>query len=146
MFVLFIYRNKMQGTTLRRDDLVLPDLSYKIVGVLLNVYGQLGYGLYEKTYQRAVAVSLGQESLKFVEQLYVPIIFEGKVVGKNYLDFLVEDKVAIELKRGDKFVKAHIDQLYNYLVANYLELGILVYFGPQRLHYKRIVNLKPSQG
>jgi len=135
----------MQEPTLRRQDLVLPDLSYKIVGVLLNVYGQLGYGLYEKTYQKAVALGLGLQGFNYVGQQYAPIIFEGKVVGKNYLDFVVEGKVAIELKRGDKFVKAHIDQLYNYLVAHNLELGILVYFGPHQLHYKRIVNLKPSQ-
>src|SRR4051812_26045783 len=96
---------------LRRNDLILPDLSYKIVGVLLKVYGELGYGLYEKTYQNAVAVGLIQAPLKYTEQLYAPVIFGGKVVGKNYLDFVVEGKVAVELKRGDKFVKAHIDQL-----------------------------------
>lgn len=131
----------MTPIVLKRQDLIFPDLCYKIVGVILNVYGQLGYGLYEKTYQKAVAVGFAKAGLKYAEQLYVPIIFEDKIVGKNYLDFLVEDKVAIELKRGDKFCKAHIDQLYNYLVANNLKLGILVYFGPNRLHYKRIVNL-----
>ena len=129
-------------TNLRRDDLVLPELSYKIVGVFLNVYGQLGYGLYEKTYQKAVALGFKMAGFKFTEQLYAPIIFEGQVVGKNYLDFVVEEQVAVELKRGDKFVKAHIEQLYNYLVAHNLQLGILVYFGPNRLHYKRIVNVK----
>ena len=136
----------MSNIILRRDDLVLPDLSYKIVGVLLNVYGQLGYGLYEKTYQKAAAIGFGQVNLKYVEQLYVPIMFEGKIVGKNYLDFVIENQVAVELKRGDKFVKAHIDQLYNYLVAHNLQLGILVYFGPQRLHYKRVVNIHKKPG
>ena len=131
----------MTPAILKRQDLVYPDLSYKIVGVLLNVYGQLGYGLYEKTYQKAVAAGLKKEGLKFKEQLYVPVKFENKVVGRNFLDFLVEDVIALELKRGDKFVKAHIDQLYNYLVANNMKLGILVYFGPQRLHYKRILNI-----
>ncbi len=134
----------MTPTVLKRQDLVYPDLSYKIVGVLLNVYGQLGHGLYEKTYQKACAVGFDKAGLKYIEQLYVPVYFEGKVVGKNYLDFLVESKVAVELKRGDKFCKAHIDQLYNYLVANNLQLGILAYFGPNQLHYKRIVNLKPK--
>ncbi len=131
----------MTPSILRRQDLIHPELSYKIVGVLLNVYGQLGYGLYERAYQKAVGVGFKKAGLLFVEQLYAPIVFEGTVVAKNYLDFLVEDKVAVELKRGDKFVKAHIDQLYNYLVAKDLRLGILVYFAPNRLHYKRIVNL-----
>lgn len=132
----------MTPTPLRRQDLVHPELSFKIVGVLLNVYGQLGHGLYEKTYQKATAIGLNQTGLKYTEQLYAPIIFEGKVVGKNYFDFLVENLVVVELKRGDKFTKAHIDQVYNYLVAKNLQLGILAYFGSSGLHYKRIVNIK----
>lgn len=133
----------MTPTVLKRQDLVCPDLSYKIVGVLLNVYS-LGHGLYEKTYQKACAIGFSLVGLSYTEQLYAPVFFEGKVVGKNYLDFLVDGKVAVELKRGDKFCKAHIDQLYNYLVANNLQLGILAYFGPNQLHYKRIVNLSPK--
>jgi len=134
----------MTPAILRRQDLIHPDLGYKIVGVLLNVYGQLGYGLYEKTYQKAVALGLKKIGFKYIEQLYAPIIFEGVVVGRNYFDFLVEGLVVVELKRGDKFTKAHIDQVYNYLVAKNLELGILAYFGPNGLHYKRILNIKPK--
>lgn len=135
----------MTPAILQRQDLVHPDLGYKIVGVLLNVYGQLGYGLYEKAYQKACALGFNKVGLSFVEQLYAPVVFEGIVVARNYLDFVVEGLVAVELKRGDKFVKAHIDQLYNYLVANNLQLGILVYFGPNRLHYKRILNINNIQ-
>lgn len=131
----------MTPTVLKRQDLIYPELCFKIVGVLLNVYGALGYGLYEKTYQKAVAVGLAKSNLLFIEQLYAPIMFENKIVGKNYFDFLVENKVVVELKRGDKFSKAHIDQVYNYLVAKKLQLGILAYFSPSGLHYKRIVNI-----
>src|SRR5690349_12785577 len=132
----------MTPAILQRQDLIYPELSYKIVGVLFNVYGKLGYGLKEKAYQKATALGLAKMGLSFIEQLYAPVIFEGIVVEKNYLDFLVEGLVALELKRGDKFVKAHIDQLFDYLVAKKLQLGLLVYFGPQRLHYKRIVNIE----
>lgn len=131
----------MTPAILFRQDLIHPDLGYKIVGVLLNVYGQLGYGLYEKSYQKATALGFRKERMSFREQLYAPVMFEGVVIARNYLDFVVEGLVAVELKRGDKFTKAHIDQLYNYLVANNLQLGILAYFGPNRLHYKRIVNI-----
>ena len=136
----------MTPAILQRQDLVYPDLSYEIVGVLLNVYGKLGYGLREKSYEKAVALAFKQKGLKFAEQLYAPIVFEGEVIEKNYLDFLVEDKVVVELKRGDKFVKNHIDQVYSYLTNNKLELGILVYFAPQRLHYKRILNVQAKKG
>jgi GxxExxY protein len=131
----------MTPAILQRQDLVHPELCYKIVGVLLNVYGKLGYGLREQAYEKAAALAFKKEGLTFVEQLYAPIMFEGEVVEKNYLDFLVEGKVVVELKRGDKFVKNHIDQVHNYLSNNKLQLGILAYFAPQRLHYKRIVNI-----
>ena len=101
-----------------------------------------GHGLYEKTYQKAVAVALKKRGLNFEEQLYVPIFFEGEKVGINYFDYLVEGKVVVELKKGDIFVKAQIDQVYNYLCAKDLRLGILAYFGPQRLHYKTVLNVR----
>lgn len=124
-----------------REDLVHKELCYQIVGVLFEVYKELGFGHPEKTYQRAISVALTERKIKFVEQLYVPVIFSGKVVGKNFLDFYIEDKVVLEIKKGDYFVPADIKQVYKYLVANDLQLGILAYFAPKTLHWKRIVNL-----
>jgi GxxExxY protein len=100
-----------------REDLVYYHECYKIVGVLLSVYNQLGYGYEEKTYQKAIAISLKKEGHKFVEQLYAPVIFEGKVIDKNFLDFLIDDVIILEIKRGDHFSATHIKQVYEYLVA-----------------------------
>lgn len=124
-----------------REDLVYKDLCYKVVGVLMSVYNTLGYGHPEKTYQSAVALAFKKEGLEFVEQLYVPVTYQDKVVGKNYFDFLVDGKVVLEIKKGDHFSKVHIEQVYKYLVANKLQLGILAYFAPRVVHWKRIVNL-----
>lgn len=60
----------------------------------------------------------------------------------NFFDFLIEDKIVLELKKGDRFSKTHIDQVNQYLVSKNLKLGILAYFAPNKVHYKRIVNLK----
>lgn len=127
--------------TLKRDDLIYPELSYQIIGILFDVYNQLGHGLSEKIYQRAVALALKNSSLKFCEQVYAPLIYNGQKVGNNFFDFLVEEKVVLELKKGDRFVKGHIDQLFQYLVTSKLKLGILAYFAPRNLHFKRIVNI-----
>jgi GxxExxY protein len=101
----------------------------------------LGYGLSEKTYQKAVALAFSEKKIGFVEQLYAPVVFKEKIVAKNFFDFLIEDVLVLELKRGDKFSKAHIEQVFNYLKTKKLKLGILAYFGPSRLHFKRIVNI-----
>lgn len=125
-----------------REDLLFPELSYKLVGILFDVYNELGHGHPEKTYQKAVAIRLTQAGVKFVEQLYAPVLLDGVVVGKNFFDFLIADKIVLEIKKGNYFSRLHIDQVNKYLVANNLQLGILAYFAPRTVHFKRIVNIK----
>ncbi|OFX40260.1 MAG: hypothetical protein A2X08_05760 [Bacteroidetes bacterium GWA2_32_17] len=132
----------MKEPIIHRADLVYPELCYQIIGILFEVYNELGYGHAEKIYQKAVAIALKNAGLKFIEQKYYPLKFKGEKIGSGFFDFIIEDKIVLELKKGNRFVKAHIDQVYEYLVSNNLKLGILSYFAPRNLHYKRIVNLK----
>jgi GxxExxY protein len=134
----------MKSTALKRSDLVYPELCYQTIGVLFSVYNELGYGHKEKIYQKAVAEAFRECGLKFREQLYAPVIFRGKNIGKNYFDFLIDDKLVLEIKRDDYFHKSHIEQLYNYLVVKDLKLGLLIYFTPRNLHFKRVVNIANS--
>ncbi len=99
------------------------------------------YGRSEKVYQRAVALGLKDSGLEFKEQFYMPLIYKNKQIGNNRFDFLIADKMILEIKKGDRFIKSHIDQVYSYLVGSNLKLGILAYFAPRNLHFKRIVNL-----
>ncbi len=131
----------MEVAKIKRDDLIYPDFCYKIVGVLFDVYNKLGNGHQEKTYQNAVSEGLKNQGFNFREQVYSPVEYLGKKVGRSYFDFLIEDKIVLELKKGDKFAKAHIDQVYAYLVSRNLKLGILAYFSPRNVHYKRIINI-----
>lgn len=126
---------------LKRKDLIYPALCYQLIGVLFEIYNELGYGHKEIIYQKAMANLLKKMGISFKEQIYNPITFKGDNIGKNYFDFLIEDKIIVELKRGNYFHKAHIEQVYQYLVSSNLKLGLLVYFSPQKLHFKRIVNL-----
>lgn len=132
----------MEEAKTYKEDLIYPELCYKLVGILFEVYNDLGYGHAEKVYQKAVSVALKKAELKFSEQKYYALMFKGEKIGSGFFDFLVEDKIIIELKRGDRFVKAHMEQVYEYLISNNLKLGLLVYFTPRKLHYKRIINLK----
>ena len=81
--------------TKKREDLVYYNECYEIVGILMNVQNHLGHGFDEKIYQKAVAEALSKAGYKFVEQLYAPILFEGKVIGKNFFDFLIEDAIVL---------------------------------------------------
>lgn len=132
--------NKTQN--LRRDDLIYPDLSYKIVGVLFEIFRQVGAGYKEKYYQNMVAIELEKNKLQYKKELFVPLLYKEKKVGSYFLDFLIEEKVILELKAKELFSKKDIEQVYSYLLKNNLKLGILAYFTKTGVKFKRIVNLE----
>lgn len=133
--------NIRMGTIYKVADLVYPELSHRIIGVLFDVFNELGPGLSEKTYQRATAVGLKYAGLKFEEQVYSPLMFRGEKVRNNYFDFFIEGKIVLELKKGQHSSLSHIEQLKQYLVSKKLKLGILAYFAFTNLHFKRVLNL-----
>ena len=100
---------------LRRKDIIYPDLSYKIIGILFDVYNDIGYGYHEKYYQRAISKTLLSNKMKFQEQVYTPLIFQDKVIGRFFFDFVIEGKIILEIKKDGRFSKRYIDQVNNYL-------------------------------
>lgn len=125
---------------LRRNDLLYPELSFRINGALFEVFKQLGGGHKEKTYQKAVALALEQKGIRYKEQVHVPLVFNGNVVGRYYLDFLVEDNIVLELKRG-RYVPAQIiNQTKGYLSSLDLKLAIIGCFAQDCVLIKRILN------
>ncbi|KKT41403.1 MAG: hypothetical protein UW30_C0008G0022 [Candidatus Giovannonibacteria bacterium GW2011_GWA2_44_13b] len=124
-----------------KKDLIYPELSYKIIGVLFDVYNQLGYGYQEKYYEKATAATLKLAGLTYKEQFPIPLKFKDEKIGNYFLDFLVDDKVVLELKRGERVAKSNIDQVYAYLKATGLKLGILAQFTPGGIKFRRILNI-----
>ena len=125
-----------------RNDLIYPKLSYEVVGVLFTVFNELGYRYKEKHYQKAVAKELENIGLLFKEQVRVPLRFKGADIGFHVLDFLIGNKVILEIKRGDAFSRTDIQQANEYLHSTGLKLAILARFSSRGLKFKRIVNLK----
>lgn len=133
----------MEGKLVRKD-LVYPELSYKIIGCAYEVYNELGFGYAENVYQKAMAISLKNNGLKFKEQLYAPIKFQNELIQKKFLDFLVEDKVAVEIKKNSRFSKSNIDQVNSYLLTSKTKLALLINFAPDGVMHKRLVNIKEN--
>ncbi|MEI7621583.1 MAG: GxxExxY protein [Candidatus Moraniibacteriota bacterium] len=123
-------------------EIIFPELSYKLVGILFKVHSELGNGYQEKHYQRAIEIELAKEKLKFKRELPVEIIYEGNSIGKYFLDFLIEDKIILELKAANSFRTADFKQITAYLQKMNLKLGILANFKTEKLTYKRILNSK----
>jgi len=127
---------------MKRNDLIYKDECYKIVGLIFEVFNNLGFGHKEKFYQNAIASEFKKNKIDFKEQLRAKVKFKGSEIGYYIFDFLVFDKIVVELKQRNYFSKKDIEQLYSYLKVMKLKLGLLVYFTNSGIRYKRIVNLK----
>jgi len=133
---------KIQTTKVRRKDLIYPELSYKIMGILFRVWTNVGSNHKENFYQKAVAQDFKEDDLPFEEQLPVKINYKNKPIGIYYFDFLIDDKIVLEIKVRDYFSKKDITQLYSYLKAKNLKLGIIAHFTKTGVKFKRVANIK----
>jgi len=135
---------RMSTKRVTRKDLLYPELSYQLVGLLFEVHNTLGYGYLEKYYQKAIAALLRKSKIKFKEQVLVEIEVGDEVIAKGYADFIIDEKIIIEIKKGDSFRKNNMDQLNSYLRMTGIKLGILANFTSTGLLYKRLVNIRNS--
>ena len=120
-------------------ELVYPELSYKIVGVLFAVSNELGFGHRESTVQQAVSQALRNADISFIEQEPAELRIAGEVVKRYRLDFLIEHKLILELKSKERFDRQDVAQVYDYLKGHKLRLGILANFGRRGVKFKRIL-------
>lgn len=119
---------------------LFSELTKEIIGSVFNIYNELGYGLPEKVYQRALEESLKEKKITFSREKYSYVKFGGKTVGKFFLDFLIENKVAVELKVRHEQYKSDINQLLGYLKSEKLKIGLLFIIMPEKVAIKRLIN------
>ena len=112
------------------------------MGMIFDVFSDCGFGHKERFYQKAIAEIFKENGVDYKEQVKAKIVFRGKEIGIYILDFVVLGKIAIELKQKNFFSRKDIQQLYSYLKATGLKLGILVHFTQKGVQFKRIVNLR----
>ena len=116
------------------------DVTGKIIGCAMKVHSTLGNGFQEVIYQRCLAIEMEKQGLGFARELEMTIHYEGIEVGMRRVDFLVEDKIMVELKALSKLEDVHLAQALNYLEAYKLETGLLINFGARSLEFKRVTN------
>jgi len=123
----------------KNENIIYKELSYKIVGLAMDVHRKLGYGFLEKVYENALMVLFQKEAVPAQQQEPVTVYFEGSVVGDYYADILVDNKIILELKTVEKIMDAHRAQVLNYLRATGVKLAIILNFGKKTLEYERLV-------
>ncbi len=116
------------------------DVTEKIIGVSMKIHRELGNGFQEVIYQRCLEIELKKLGLSHEREKEQPIYYEGISVGTRRVDFLVEEKILIELKALINLERVHLAQAINYLEAFKLDVGLLINFGATSLQYRRLHN------
>ena len=122
-------------------ELLEEDLSYKVRGCIYNIANKYGKGLKEIIYQKALAEEFDKNNIKYEQQKRIDIysIETGKKLGTFIPDFIVGDKIIIELKASSFTRKEDINQQRSYLRASKYEIAFLVNFNSEKLEIKRSI-------
>lgn len=121
--------------------LLYKELSYQIQGAAIEVRKNYGSGHKESLYQNAFAEELTNRRIPFKREASIQIKSPktGKLIGSYKPDFIVDDKIIIEIKALQVIPRKLIDQLFDYLRNSNFELGYFINFGGQKLCMKRII-------
>lgn len=108
----------------------------------MEVHKALGNGFQEVIYQRALALEFEANKIEFAREVEMPIPYKGTAIGNRRVDFMVLEKISVEIKAIIKLEDVHLAQAINYLEAYNLEVGLLINFGSKSLEFKRVLNSK----
>lgn len=125
-----------------KEEYKYSELTGKIIGCAMEVHKILGNGFQEAIYQRALALEFELQGLGFAREFEMPIHYKENHIGTRRVDYLVNEKISVELKAIIKLEAVHLAQAINYLEAYNLEVGLLINFGAKSLEFKRVVNSK----
>ena len=122
------------------NKVIYPELSYKITGLFYEVHNNLGRFCREKQYGDELNTLLLRSGINFKRE--ASLVGFGKNVSGNIADFIVDDKIIVELKAKNFITKEDYYQMLRYLESSKMKLGLLVNFRNVHLKPKRIINLK----
>src|SRR5690606_32262200 len=116
-------------------------LTHKIIGCAMKVHNALGSGFQEVIYQRALAMEMTKQKLRYQREQEMTIFYDGRAIGTRRVDIIVEDTNMVELKALAKLEDVHLAQSMNYCQAYKLPMGLLINFGGRSLEFRRVYNV-----
>lgn len=123
-----------------QDKVLYPELSYLINGLCFKAHNELGPFLNEKQYGDALENLLKINNVNYTRENEIPIFFEGEKQRRSITDFIIDNKVVLEIKAKNIVTRDDYYQIKRYLISAKKELGILVNFRRRTLQPKRILN------
>ena len=126
-----------------KTELIEGDITGAIIRAFYRVYNRLGFGFLESVYCEAFAIELESQGLSFEREAKIDVFYDGQRIGHFKADFLVEQRVVVEVKSTEHLAYASERQLLNALRASTKEVGLLLHFGPKPV-FKRAVHSSAS--
>jgi GxxExxY protein len=123
-----------------KEKLVYPELSYLLMGILFEVHNKLGTKYQEKHYQRAIEIKLKELKIPYQREVKTIVEFGKESLGDFFVDFIIDNKIILEVKKIWKISDDDIKQVLRYLEGTGLKLGIIANFRHKRLEFSRILN------
>lgn len=121
-------------------EILHKELSYAVVGAAQEVHRLLGPGFLEAIYEEALAHELTLRSISYVRQKLLNVNYKGLLLGEYRADFVIEEKIILEIKAMTALTPAHESQALHYLTATSLRLALLINFGRESLQMRRIIH------
>lgn len=121
-------------------DLIYKEESYQIIGKCMEVHNNLGPGFLEIVYKDALELEFKKSGITYEREKEYPVNYKGVILPhKFYADFVVFDKIILEVKGVSGIADEFVAQAINYLKVSNNKLALIVNFGELRLNYKRVV-------
>ena len=122
------------------NNLIYKEYSYKIIGKCMEVHNNLGAGFLEIVYKDALEWEFKNAGIPYEREKEYKVNYKGIILPhKFYADFVVFDKIILEVKAVSEISGKFVAQAINYLKISKNKLALIVNFGELRLNYKRIV-------
>lgn len=106
-------------------------LTRSVIGAYFEVYNSLGYGFVEHVYAAALERELVGRGQSVGREVSVAISYKGQEIARQRLDMIIDNVLVVELKAGAELPPASLRQVFSYLRATNLQIGLLIHFGPK---------------
>jgi len=122
----------------QRRRLIHERTTRSIIGGFYEVYNTLGFGFREHIYSTALERELRARGHEVAREVWVTVYYKGELLGRQRIDMIVDDKVIVENKADYRLRYGVRSQLYNYLHATDLQVGLLLHYGPRPKFYRMV--------
>ena len=121
------------------QDTLYHDLTQILIGFAFDIFKQIGSRYPETVYQNAYENKLIENNIKFKRENYCKIEVDGKRVGSFKLDFIIENKIIVELKVRNHFFNKDYAQVLTYMRLNKINLGLILLYSTEKVKVKRLI-------